>query len=82
MEPLSVELPESLRRRVEDRAAATGFKSASEFVRDLIERDLEQLARLEALALAGVESGPMIEIDDAWWAKKHEELERRFGPAE
>lgn len=82
MEPLLVELPEPLRRQIEDRAAAAGFGTTSDFVRNLIARDLKQLARLDALAIAGLESGPMIEIDEAWWAKKHEELDRRYEPAE
>jgi Arc/MetJ-type ribon-helix-helix transcriptional regulator len=82
MEPLMIELPDSLRQEIEDRATAAGFDTANDFVRNLIERDLKQLARLDALAIAGLESGPMIQIDDAWWAKKHEELDRRFGPAE
>ena len=82
MEPLSIDLPDALRQQVEDRAAASGFESTSDFVRELIERYCEQAGRLESLAIAGLESGPMIDIDEAWWAKKHEEFERRFEPAE
>lgn len=85
MEGLTITLFEPLRHRVERQAAAAGFESAEEFVRELVERELrrgDERERLEALALAGLASGEMIEMDDAWWDETSAEFERRFGPAE
>ncbi len=79
IEPLTVELPEPLRQHVEHRAAAAGFGTAGEFVRDLIERDRERLGRLESLVREGLESGDFVEMDDAWWARKFAEFDERFG---
>jgi len=75
MEPLMIELSESLRQYVEQRAAAAGLGSAAEFVRELIERELNTTARMEALVREGIESGDLEEMDDAWWDREFARLD-------
>lgn len=80
METLTVELPGSLREFVEERAAAAGFETPGAFIRDVLEREQRRAERnrLEALALEGLASGEPEEADDAWWAERHAELDRRL----
>ena len=80
MEPLTVELSRPLREFVEERAAATGFETPAAFVRDILERERRKAERdrLEALALEGLASGEPEEADDAWWAERYAELDRRL----
>lgn len=77
MEMLTIELSESLRRYVEDRAAAAGYETPSDFVRKVLEREQQANARLEALLIEGLESGEPIAVDDAWWEARHAELRQR-----
>lgn len=78
MEQLTIELPERLRRHIEERAAAAGFDSASDYVRRLVESDCAKHSRIEELLLEALDSAEEpIEINDAFWAERHAELERR-----
>lgn len=79
MEPLSVELPESLREYVEHRAAAAGLNSAAEFVRELIERDRDAQIRLEELLLEALnDDREPVEVNEAFWEERRRELARRM----
>jgi antitoxin ParD1/3/4 len=81
MTSVTVPLSESLLHDIERRAAAAGFGAAGEFLRDLAERELRrdgQRERLEVLLLEGLDSGKSEEADDAWWAERHAELDRRI----
>jgi Arc/MetJ-type ribon-helix-helix transcriptional regulator len=78
MEPLSIELPESLRQYVEQRAAAAGLDSAAEFVRELIERDRNARVRLEELLLDAInDERQPVEVNEAFWEERQRELARR-----
>lgn len=59
MTTMNISLPESLRRFVDERAA-TGFGSASEYIRTLLREDQKRSAQehLEQLLLKGINSGP------------------------
>lgn len=82
MTTVTVQLSESLLHDIERRAAAAGFGSAGEFLRDLAERELrrkEERERLEALLIEAIDAPEESEvIDDAWWAERHAELDRRI----
>lgn len=84
MKNLTITLPDSLRDCVERRVASGEFGTPSDFVRDLIERDLRQpdRSRLEQLALEGLESGELIEMDDDWWKRKYADFNRQFGSSD
>lgn len=58
METMNISLPEQLKRIVDARLASGHYSTASEYVRELIRKDVEkeQAADLEALLLAGLRS--------------------------
>lgn len=80
MKTLTVELPGPLREFVEERAAASGFETPGAFIRDILERERRKAERdrIEALVLEGLASGEPEEADDAWWAERYAELDRRL----
>jgi antitoxin ParD1/3/4 len=81
MTRLSISLPESLRRFVDEQVAAGPFGTASEYIRALIQeaqqREAEQ-ERLEALLIEGLDSGPGIEVTPEFWRELRAELEERY----
>ena len=78
MTSMNVSLPESLREFAESRAA-TGYSSASEYIRELIRRDKKQAARekLEELLVEGLESGDPIVVTEEYWESKQADLKAR-----
>ena len=77
MDDLTITLPEPLRRYVEERVSEGGFDTASDYFRELIQRE-QAIRRLDALLIEGLDSGEPEEADDAWWAERHAELDRRI----
>ena len=81
---LNVSLPEALKDYVHERVAQGAFSDPSDYVRALIREDRKRQAeaRLEALLLEGLDSGPAEPMD---WPAIREEAYRRAGvkpPAE
>lgn len=78
MTSMNVSLPESLRRFAE-RRASDGYSSVSEYFRELLRFDRERVAegRLEALLIAGLDSGEPIEVDEGFWERKRRDIEAR-----
>ena len=74
MSTMNVSLPDELRAFVEHQVGAGGFGSTSEYVRELIRRDLDR-QRLRALLVEGATSasGPL--ADSGYFAG----LRRRVG---
>jgi len=78
MKTLTVTLPDSIHQFVEHRAAAVGLDAAGDYVRRLVESDRAAHLRIESLLLEALDSTEEpIEINDAFWAEQHAELERR-----
>ncbi len=78
---LNISLPKPLKAFVEEQTAAEGYTSASEFIRELIRGARRRLAHshhLETLLREGVDSGPCIEADGAYWASKERGLIERW----
>ncbi|MBW2734517.1 MAG: type II toxin-antitoxin system ParD family antitoxin [Deltaproteobacteria bacterium] len=78
---LNISLPVALKRFVEAQSARGGYTSSSEYIRELIREARRKSARsseLETLLLAGAESGPCIEADDAYWSAKEKGLMSRW----
>lgn len=69
METVTISLPESLKTFVEKEVATKGFGNVSEYFRTLLReaQDRDAKARLEALLLEGLASGPSKTIDKAFW---------------
>lgn len=84
METLNLDLPESMRRFVQERATEGGYGSASDYLRALIQADQQRQAqeRVDALILEGLDSGEPIDITDEYWEQKKRKLIERFGEAE
>jgi antitoxin ParD1/3/4 len=66
---MNVSLPAALRDFVRQRVERGGFANASEYMRDLIRREVESSKRssLEELLREGLESGPATPMTDADW---------------
>lgn len=78
MTTMNVSLPETLKQYVDQKVAAEGFSSASEYVRDLIRQDQVRHAErhLAALLAEGVASGPSVPVNDSFWAERRARLAR------
>ncbi len=77
---MNVSLPEALREFVEERVAEGSFANASDYVRALIRDDRAKRAqsKLEAKLLEGLESGPPVVADDAYWEDLKREVNARI----
>jgi antitoxin ParD1/3/4 len=80
MTTLNISLPKSMRTFVESQIKAGGYSTASEYVRDLIRDAKKRAARekLEELLLEGINSGPGIPVDEAFWEERRETLKRNL----
>ena len=83
MTSLNVSLPKVLKEYVEGQAAADGYSTPSEYIRELIRDDRKRQAKekLEAALLEGLNSGPAKPITSATWAQKRSSLRQRHKPA-
>jgi antitoxin ParD1/3/4 len=70
---MNISLPATLRQRLEDKLDRHGYGSASEYVRDLIRRDLtrEAIEKVDDLLLEGINSGPAVPVTKSWWKERH-----------
>ena len=64
MASMNISLPDELKSFVDEQVARR-HGTTSEYVRDLIRRDLER-SKLRELLLAGATTEPSTEFDDAW----------------
>ena len=76
MSTMNISLPESLKEQVDARNDAAGFSSSSEYVRDLIRRDLAR-QQLRQKLLEGLESPIVGVADAAFFAKLRRRRARR-----
>lgn len=84
METLNLDLPEPMRRFVQERATEGGYGSAGEYLRALIQADQQRQAQehVDALLLEGLDSGEPIPVTDEFWEQKKRKLIERFGESE
>ena len=78
MTTMNVSLPESLKQYIDQKVAADGFSSASEYVRDLVRQDqIRQAERqLTALLAEGIASGPAVPVTNSFWTERRARLPR------
>jgi antitoxin ParD1/3/4 len=75
MTTMNVSLPEKMKEFVDRRVEAGGYQTVSEYVRDLIRKDIQLQAkerndRLDALLIEGlrsIEEEGTLEITDQYW---------------
>jgi len=80
---MQISLPEAMREFLEARVASGGYRSASEYLAELIRRDQDAARRegLENSLLAGLDSGPAEPFDEGFFERQRERI-RRAGPGE
>ena len=74
---MNISLPTPLRDQLEKKVRRLGsYGSTSEYVRDLIRRDLqrEAIERVDALLLDGLRSESGGPVTDRWWSDRRAEL--------
>ncbi|GAB4363866.1 MAG: type II toxin-antitoxin system ParD family antitoxin [Bryobacter sp.] len=81
MTSLNISLPQILKDFVEQQVEKGGYSTPSEYIRELLREDQKRRAeeRLEALLLAGLNSGDPVEITPDYWERKRKELIARQG---
>lgn len=77
MASMNISLTAELKHAVDEQVARRGYVSTSEYVRDLIRRDVE-FSHVRDLLLEGAESEPLV-VDDDFWSSLHEGLDRHAG---
>jgi len=76
MATMNISLPTALRSFVDERVAADGYGTSSEYVRELIRRD-QARRRLRALLLEGASSSPTAPADQAYFDSLRDRVVRR-----
>src|SRR5438105_273791 len=72
MEMLNISLPESMKAFVDSQVTEGGYRTASEFICELIRAAQNQKARatVDALLLEGLNSGEPVEVTPEYWEQK------------
>lgn len=66
MSTMNISLPDSLKSFVDEQVATRGFGTSSEYVRELIRKDLDR-QRLRGLLLQGAQSAPASQADEGYF---------------
>jgi antitoxin ParD1/3/4 len=80
---MNISLPATLRGALEKKLERQSYGTASEYVRDLIRKDLqrEAIAQVDELLLEGINSGPATPMTDEDWQELRTLAGRRPSPA-
>jgi antitoxin ParD1/3/4 len=83
MNTLNLTMSDSLKEFVEAQAAAEGHSSAGEYVLAVLREAQKRKAweRVEELVLEGLNSGPAIVPDEAFWEAKRRRIIERYPEA-
>ena len=76
---MNISLPPALRDQLDKKVQRLGaYSSTSEYLRELVRRDLQRdaIAHVDALLTEGEASGPPEPIDEQWWKDRHAALAR------
>jgi len=74
---MNFSLPRSLREQLDQKVQRLGaYSSTSEYLRELVRRDLQRdaIAQVDALLTEGEASGPPEPIDEQWWKDREADL--------
>jgi antitoxin ParD1/3/4 len=66
MSTMNISLPDSLKAFVDEQVSERGYGTSSEYLRELIRRDRDQL-QLRGLLLAGASSSPAAPVNEAYF---------------
>jgi len=83
MTSFNISMPKALKQYIEEQVAGGTYSTPSEYVRELIREDQKRRTkeRIESALLAGLRSGPPIEINAKYWAGKRKDLRQRHTTA-
>ena len=83
MTSFNISMPKVLKQYIEEQVAGGTYSTPSEYVREFIREDQKRRARekLESALLEGLNSGPAMEIDAKYWAKRRKDLVKRSSAA-
>ncbi len=76
MSTMNISLPDDLKSLVDEQVTMRGFGTNSEYVRELIRKDLDR-QRLRELMMQGAESAPESVADKAYFDGLRERASRR-----
>ncbi len=76
MSTMNISLPDTLKSFVDEQVATRGFGTSSEYVRELIRKDLD-CQHLRGLLLEGAQSAPAAEADDSYFEGLRERVQNR-----
>lgn len=76
MSTMNISLPENLKSFVDQQVAGRGYGTSSEYVRELIRRDLDR-QHLRGLLLDGASSAPTTAISNDYFAGLRNRANRR-----
>lgn len=73
---MNISLPVTLKEQLEQKLTRHAYGTASEYVRDLIRKDLqrEAIAQVDELLLEGLHSGEPIPVTPQWWKQRRAAL--------
>jgi antitoxin ParD1/3/4 len=80
MATMNISIPDEMKAFVEEQVAKCGFGTVSEYMRVLISRVQERQAereRVDALLLAGLDSGPASPLTPVDWESIRQEVHKR-----
>jgi len=79
---MNIALPVALREQMQKKLERKAYGTASEYVRELIRKDLqrEAIAQVDELLLEGLHSGPAVPMTDHDWQELRKLAGRRPSP--
>ena len=76
MSTMNISLPDSLRAFVEEQVSARGYGTSSEYVRELIRKDLDR-QHLRGLLLDGASSAPTAPVNEKYFEELRSNVRKR-----
>ena len=76
MSTMNISLPDSLKSLVDEQVASRGFGTSSEYVRELIRKDIDA-QHLRGLLLQGAQSASAAEADDRYFEGLRKRVQSR-----
>ncbi len=80
MATMNISLPDELKEFIDQQVAEHSFMTSSEYIRSLV-RKAHAVAKLRALVQEGLESGPTIPMDEAWFEGKRARIRQAIKKA-
>ncbi|MHC5612958.1 MAG: type II toxin-antitoxin system ParD family antitoxin [Nostoc sp.] len=80
MKSINISLPDTMRTYIEEKVAAGGYSSVSEYFRELVRQDQKRQAaeHLEAMLLEGLNSGNATEMTPDDWEDIRQAVRERI----